>query len=316
MEAYRLWLQGRHAWEQLTPAAVANARDCFEAALSRDPRFPLPYVGMAELLFDAGQLGLFPPAEIIKKAKEAVLAALALNDRLGEAYALLGALHGVLEYNWSAAEDCFQRALDLSPGSGEVLRRFAWYYLVPQLKIPEALEQLKRASARDPLSPTVHSFYGLTLITARDFERAVEECRIALELAPGLYAARWFLGSSLIMSGRIEEGLRECTEVYEHGGLGAMATGGMGTIYGMIGRMKESRKMLSELSDTARTTWVPPLAFAWACLGSKDEKVFEWLDKAIDERDPAVTHMPSMPIYDGVREHPRFRQLLTKMNLA
>jgi TolB-like protein len=316
MDAYRLWLQGRHAWGQMTPAAVAKARTCFEEALSRDPRFPLPYVGIAELIFDAGQLGIVPPAEVTRKAKEAVLAALALNDRLGEAYALLGALHGVLEYDWAAAEDCFQRALDLSPGSAAVLMRFAWFYLVPQLRIPEALDRMQGARTRDPLSPFVHSMSGLTLMVARDFERSLEECRIALELAPGLYAARWFLGASLILSGKTEEGLRECREVYEHGGLGAMATGGMGTIYGMIGRMKGSRRMLSELSDMARTAWVPPLAFAWAYLGLRDELVFEWLDKAIDARDPAVTHMPSMPIYDGIREDPRFRQLLAKMNLA
>ena len=316
MEAYRLWLQGRHAWAQLTPSAVSQARNCFETALSRDPRFPLPYIGIAELLFDAAQLGLVPPAEVIRKAKEAVLAALALNDRLGEAYALLGALHGVLEYDWAAAERCIQRALDLSPGSAAVLMRFAWFYLVPQLRIPEALEQMQRARTRDPLSPFVHSMSGLTLLAARDFERSIEECRITLEMAPGLYVARWFLGASLIFSGKVEEGLMECNEVYEHGELGAMATGGMSYVYGIIGRMEESRKMLSELSDMANTSWVPPLAFAWAYLGQRDERVFEWLDKAIDARDPAVTHMPSMPIYDGIREDPQFQQLLAKMNLA
>jgi TolB-like protein len=316
MEAYRLWLQGRYAWAQLTPAAVSKARTCFEAALSRDPRFPLPYVGIAELLFDAGQLGIVPPAEVIRQAKEAVLTALTLNDRLGEAYALLGALHGVLEYDWAAAELCLQRAIDLSPGSATVLLRSAWFYLVPQLRIPEALDQMQMARTRDPLSPFVHSTSGLTLMVARDFERAIEECRIALDLAPGLYAARWFLGVSLIVTGKREEGLRECDEVYEHGGLGAMATGGMAAVYGMVGRMEESRKMLSELSDMARKIWVPPLAFAWAYLGLRDELVFEWLDRAIDARDPAVTHMPSMMIYDGIREDPRFRQLLAKMNLA
>lgn len=253
-----------------------------------------------------------PPSEFIKKAKEAVLAALALNDILGEAYALLGSMHGIFEYDWATAERCFQRALDLSPDSAGVLRRFAWYFLIPQLKIAEALEKMQIATNCDPLSPIVHSTYALGLLVARDYERAVEECRIALELAPSLFAARWFLGGSLILSGKMEEGLRECIEVYEHGGLGPIETGGMGTIYGMIGRMKDSRKMLSELSDMARTAWVPPLAFAWAYLGLRDELVFEWLGKAIEARDPVVTQMPSMPIYDGIREDPRFRQLLAK----
>jgi len=44
--------------------------------------------------------------------------------------------------------------------------------------------------------------------------------------------------------------------------------------------------------------------------------VFEWLDKAIDARDPVVTHLPSMPLYDGIREDARFHRLLVRMHLA
>jgi len=55
---------------------------------------------------------------------------------------------------------------------------------------------------------------------------------------------------------------------------------------------------------------------AWAYLGIGDERVFEWLEKAIDARDPAVTHMPSMPLYDGIRGDPRFHALLARMRLA
>jgi hypothetical protein len=63
-------------------------------------------------------------------------------------------------------------------------------------------------------------------------------------------------------------------------------------------------------------SYVPPLAFAWAYLGLEDDRVFEWLGKAMEARDPAVTHMPSMPIYDGIRGDARFRALLAKMRLV
>jgi len=56
------------------------------------------------------------------------------------------------------------------------------------------------------------------------------------------------------------------------------------------------------------------MAFAYLDLG--DDRVFEWLDKSIDARDPVVTHLPSTPLYDGIRDDPRFRALPTRMRLA
>jgi hypothetical protein len=60
----------------------------------------------------------------------------------------------------------------------------------------------------------------------------------------------------------------------------------------------------------------PPFAFAVAHLGLGDGRVSEWLEKAIDARDPIVSHLPSMPLYDGIRDDPRLRVLLARMDLA
>jgi tetratricopeptide (TPR) repeat protein len=316
MEAYKLWLQGRHAAAQLTPQSVANARECFVAAIARDPQFPLPYLAIAELLFDASQFGMVPPAEAVSEAKAAVLKTLSLNDALGEAHALLGSLLGILEYDWAGAERSFDKALQLSPGSSIVLLRHAWHFLVPKLRIAEALAQMRRAVTHDPLSPYLHSIFGLILTVAHEYDPAVAECRTALELAPEFNPARWFLGAALILQGKKDEGLVECRKVLDLWGIRPMVAAGMCVIYGMLGRANEAQKMFAEFTELARKAWVPQLAYAWAYLGLHDERVFEWLEKAIDARDPAVTHMPSMPIYDSIREDPRFRKLLAKMDLA
>ncbi|MGW8281795.1 MAG: hypothetical protein ACWGON_00730, partial [Gemmatimonadota bacterium] len=61
---------------------------------------------------------------------------------------------------------------------------------------------------------------------------------------------------------------------------------------------------------------VSPSAFALAYLGLGDDRVFEFLNLAITERNPIVTHLPSMPIYDSLRSDPRFPALLARMGLA
>jgi|WetSurMetagenome_2_1015567.scaffolds.fasta_scaffold446640_2 hypothetical protein len=89
----------------------------------------------------------------------------------------------------------------------------------------------------------------------------------------------------------------------------------MSVIYALSLRRSKARKLLSQLETLAATSHVPALAFAWAYLGLADDRVFDWLSRAIIDRDPAVIHLPSMPIYDAIREDRRFQALLARMNL-
>jgi hypothetical protein len=83
-------------------------------------------------------------------------------------------------------------------------------------------------------------------------------------------------------------------------GVEVPVVGAMALLYGLFLRRKRSKQLLSELKELSRTACVSPLAFAFAYLGLGDDQVFEWLDKAIDARDPIVNNLPSMPIYDGI----------------
>jgi hypothetical protein len=221
-----------------------------------------------------------------------------------------------MDHDWKAAGASFQRAFELSPGSASVLWRHAWYYLDPQGWVDEEVSEAREAAARDPLSWLTHSILGLALTAARDYVGAEAEHRLAMQLAPGLAYPRWFLGAALLMRGKLSEGFAQCRHVYDRFDTDPMAIGGMAFVYGLSLRRGKARRLLSELEELAARSPVPPLAFAWAYLGLADDRVFEWLDRAIAARDPAVIHMGSMPIYDAIRGDPRFRILLAKMNLC
>ena len=117
------------------------------------------------------------------------------------------------------------------------------------------------------------------------------------------------------MHGRFIQGYREFQVAYKkiHQPL---VIGGMALVYGLSLRRKKAKELLAELEQMSRTEYIPPIAYAMAYLGLGDDRVFEWLDKAIDARDPIATHLPSMPMYDGIRDDRRFQALLVKMQLA
>jgi adenylate cyclase len=315
LTAYGLWVKGRSLSYQYTPEAFAQARACYEAALARDPRFARPYFGLAELLFYGVQFGLAPQPDTLPRVRTAIIRSLELEDRSGDAHALLGICRGLLDYDWPAAEAAFQRAFALSPGSALVLIQHAWYYLVPRMRVAEALDEGRQAVELDPLSPIARGLLGLVYVVARQSANAVEECRRAVELAPSLWWLHWFYMTALLQHGKLIQGFREARIAHEQNHQ-PLVTGGMALIYGLCLRRKKAKQFYAELQRLSRTEYVPPAAFAFAYLGLGDDRVFEWLDKAIDARDPVVTHLPSMPLYDSIREDPRFRALLAKMHLG
>ena len=315
LAAYDLWVKGRSISQQFTPGAIAEARQCFEGAIARAPAFAKPYFGLADLLFAAVQFGFVEPREVLPQLRAAITRSLDLDDSFPEAHALHGVIRGTLDYDWPGAEAAFTRALELGPGSATVLIQHAWFHLVPRLQFARALDEAQQAVVLDPLSALVRGRLGLVRMAARQYGAAVEDCRAAVELAPGRWWAHWFHGTALLLNGRLAEGFRESKRLYDevhH----PLSVGAMAMLYGLFRQRAKARRGLAELEAMAMSRPVPPMAWAFACIGAGDDRMFEWLNKGIDARDPVVTHLPSMPFYDGIRDDPRFNALLVRMNLA
>ena len=316
LEAYSLWLQGRSLGAEWTADKIAEASACYRAALARDPKFPLPYLSIADSLFYAAWFGLALPPEAFPQALQFVQQALDLDPSLGEAHALRGCLLAVLNFDWDSAEREFERARELSPGSSTILYRHAWVILAPKRRYAEALAEMELAVRQDPLSPLMHGTLGMVLLEARDYARAEKACRVALELAPGFWWSHFFLSCALLLQNKGDEALTHCRQAWTRLGPSTLAAADQCFTYGLLGRPDDALRAYAAFERTAQQEPVPALAHAWAYLGLGDDRAYEWLDKAIDGRDPAVTHLPGMPIYDELRADPRFNRLLTKMNLA
>ncbi len=315
LAAYDLWVKGRSISQQYTLEAYAQARECYEAALARDSRFARPYFGLAELIFYGVQFGLAPEPDALPRIRESITKSLELDDQCGDAHAMLGICRGILDYDWPGAESAFRRAFELSPGSAAILSQHAWYHLVPTRRIAQAIEQAQQGVALDPLSPFARGMLGLVLVAAREYPRAAEECRRAVELAPGLWWLHWFYGTALLLQGNVVQGYKESLLAYERIHQPLMV-GGMAFVSALCRQRKKAKQLLSELTAMSAMDYVPPAAFALAYLGLGDDRAFEWFNKAINARDPVVTHLPSMPLYDNIRNDPRFGKLLAKMRLA
>ncbi len=77
-----------------------------------------------------------------------------------------------------------------------------------------ALEELRRAIKDDPKNPYFHKGLGMVHLQRREYGKAAEALRKALELNPYYADARNDLATALILDGKREEGKREYLAVF------------------------------------------------------------------------------------------------------
>jgi hypothetical protein len=91
----------------------------------------------------------------------------------------------------------------------------------------------------------------------------------------------------------------------------------LGYVYGLAGERGKAKQILHESEALMKQRYVPSSALVFIYLGlGEHDKVFEWLDRAYNERDALMPWLKVMPEFDPVRSDPRFHDLLCRLGLA
>jgi hypothetical protein len=78
------------------------------------------------------------------------------------------------------------------------------------------------------------------------------------------------------------------------------------------GAMKKLAGLSAEKTKVTRTNQMQPAQY-YAFAGDVENAVY-WMEKAYEERDPNLPYL-LIPVYDGLRDNPRFREIAEKMGL-
>ena len=85
----------------------------------------------------------------------------------------------------------------------------------------------------------------------------------------------------------------------------------------MANETTAARQVLGDLLERSKRTYVGPTVVSWiySHLGERD-RAFEWLEKGYDQRDCTLGFGLRAPLYDVIRDDPRFGDLLKKLGLG
>jgi tetratricopeptide (TPR) repeat protein len=271
---------------------------------------------LALLYFVLGAIGIMPAKAANAQCSQAVHKALALDEMLPEAHGMVGVLWAA-EFDWAGAEKEFRRAQELGPEVSFVWSSYSLWYLVPMRRLDEAVAASRKALELDPLSPAMHHQLGAVHYTNGQYDLAIEQQRNALELDPNFHMSHIILCQSLTAIGKFDEAVSAIETAAQFLGFIPMVTAERGDVYARAGRIGDARKVLDELQKLALRTNVPAPAFAIVYLGLGEiDTAFDWLDKAVEERNAVIIQIIANPLYERLRSHPRYHALMRKMNLA
>ena len=203
IEAYDLYLKGRHEWYKRSETSIRKAIDYFKQAIEIDPEFALAYTGLADALGVLPDYSNVSVDEITEEAEHALRTALDLNPALAEAFATRGLIR-MQAGRYDQADNSYRRAIDLNPGYAMA---HMWYgrSLIFQKRYGDALPVFRTASLLDPLSAVVSHNLGTAYYWTGQFNEARKVYTRTVEVDRESYFGFFGLAMTAKAAGRLDE---------------------------------------------------------------------------------------------------------------
>jgi TolB-like protein/lipoprotein NlpI len=307
VEAYRLFLHGRHLIARRTRADNAKGIEYLKQALALDPDFALAWSDLGVACSREALLNWGPREECVRQTREALARALELEPELADGHAAMASVRMDYDWDWRGAEASARRALELAPGNPYVLR-IAGVLAVNQDRFEEAADLDRRALELDPLSAAGYHNLGRVLHAADRLTESEQAFRKALELAPQRVLTHAELALALLDQGRGEEARAAAmSEPFEMIRCWVLAI-----VHHGLGHAAESEQALQEVIGRFAEGSASQIAEVYAIRGETDT-AFAWLDRAYADREVGLLEIKSIPRFRALHGDPRWAALLRNM---
>jgi TolB-like protein/tetratricopeptide (TPR) repeat protein len=312
--AYRAYLKGRYHWNRPGDEGLEQSVAYFDEAIALDPTFSAAYAALGRAHLSIAEYYVREPRQALEAARAAASRSLELGAADSESYLTLAEVHRTVEWDWTAAESAFRRAVALNPSNGGAHRLYA-LFLAGQARVTEADAAARRAYDLDPLCLVVNTSAGWVSYVARNYDATIEHCRHALDMDSGFAPARRLMAAALVQLGNLDAAANELNTVLaarEDPTALAWLAHQMAT----AGCCDRAVGLLRRLEEVGRRQYVSPChrALAHVAFGDLDT-TFALLDRACTERDPAVLYLSTEPRFDVIRADSRYEGLMGRLVL-
>ena len=312
-EAYDLYLRGRYHYHKITTKDFEIAAEYHRKAISLDSTFALAHCGLSEalmLLADRTIPMIQIRDSILQEAKKAV----ALDNQLPAAHAVLGLALYYCRWEYKAAEQELLHALALDPSYAEAYHYYG-HVLSERGSVIKGIEMMRQAVEFDPVSPTAQRCLAASYKDARRWDEAKHATErlvykdasfigfVELSLAD-IFRNQGLLDSARFCLHRYRQ--RADADPFEYHSRFA-------EIEAAAGNRPLVQEHIAEVEKLARSMFIDPvlLACVYASAGMK-EKAFAKLEEAFRIFCGSLTLLTVWPEFDSLRTDPRFDKMVQR----
>ena len=312
-EAYFLQLRARTNLKLFTSLPAMRALAEFEQALQLDPDYATAHAGLASTYLQLGSTAMgrqLQADEAMPRARRSAERALAIDDSLAEAWAVLGRVKMEYDWDWHGAEADLAHAVALNPSSVEALATYG-QFLSAMGRHDEAIENMDRAKRLDPRRLETLQFFGMVYWMAGEAERALGAFSDALAVGP--HSLRGHMGRIAILDqiGRHDEAMAERLVFLER----FDDTNALAEQVAELHRSQGWRAAMVEwLGLLERTNRWESAAVQWMAVG-EPSRALDVFERCVHRRSTFAPFTRQLPPFLALHGEPRFQQLLRLLKL-
>ncbi|HTE34318.1 MAG TPA: hypothetical protein VK666_28255 [Chryseolinea sp.] len=304
-QAYKYYLKGRFFWDKRTRQSFDSAEVYFKRAIEIDPQYALAYAGVADCY--SIDLNDAPELQDVLIAKSYVAKALALDSTLGEAWTTMGIIRSAREYDWEGSKKIFEKAIRLNPNYPPVYLFYGNVFFYTG-DLQRGIKENKKALDLDPLSFPINGVLGSHYFQAGEYDHAIAQAMRVKTLFGNRPA---FLGLTLLKQKKYAEAIDVFANLPETNIAHGLALSYGYAIAGENTRAKEELAKTLKQEGTRSNFW---LAIAYIGLKEYDSALTK-LERGYEVREFPIATIKVNPLVDPLRNEPRFKALLKKVNL-
>jgi adenylate cyclase len=321
-DAYRLYLKGKSMANSTSDEERALAVSLLDSAIAKDPDLARAWtarVGLQVPVNLESTIMPAPPSPDADPVFDIATKAAALHPEAAAARSSVNLIRAFRSRDLGAAEQAAREAIAANPNSVPDRLRFA-QILYARGKPEEALREMQKAAANDPMSSMVHAQIGEYMMAAGQVKDAETHLLKAIELDSMSARAHLALGTFYSDQGRVDAAIRELQKARAIAPSDGAVIGALGYTLGRAGQKEAARQIVRDLeqagADIRGANTV--IAQVYAGLGDTEQAV-EWLRKDVTVNGRGWSYMFVSPRVrhqmEQLRQVPELARLMDSLNI-
>jgi TolB-like protein/Tfp pilus assembly protein PilF len=315
-KAQKAYLVGRFLWNKRDADSLRKSVAFFQEAIADDPTYAPAHAALADAYAVMAMNDQTNPRDSVLMARQSAERALALDDRLAEAHAVIAWIRFFYDWDWEGAEKEFRRALELNPNYATAHQ---WYglSLIARSRFDDAIRELRVAADLDPLSLIIETDIGVAEYYARRYPLALRDAKAASELDPNFFWSHALTGAIETEQNQLPDAVAELERAYQLGGNDPDCIMRLAVAYLRMGQRNRAMPLLAQLTRESEKNHRASyqLACLYAALGDH-RRALQWMQRAYANREAGPVFFNVDPLMDKVRSDPQFAQLRHYLNPA